>query len=378
MPRAILALAFTAALAACGALENPDLDTGTLSGRIVNATGSAYLYPLGSPGLVVRPAADGRYTIEEVPVETVSLVVVDGAPGSWRASLVPVTVEGASQRVAPDVDAAGMPPAGRVGAVARLGGGVASAVTSFTAVGTDRIDVAPATPGGVAILEPLPAGTFELHAVTGGFTGGHLPVAVLSGATTPIDVPLEVEAGDPEPGCTQAGATCRTGLFCDDSDGICYECLSDADCATSATGETVCEEHACRAPSASQREICHSCTADAECGAGACASAGFCTRACTVDTDCPAGFACSPDGARSVCRPPKGCSELKEAFGAECFDASCVDHLAGCVCLGAQPLADPPVPGYCTAPCDPARADDCALVPGYACDALLKVCVTSP
>ena len=375
MLRVAIALASALALAACGELWNPDLGAGTLSGRLQNASGAAYLYPLGRPDLVVRPAVDGRYTLEGVPVETTSLVVVDGAPLSWRASLVPVSVAGAGHRTAPDVDAAAMPPAGRIGAVARLGGGCESSATRFTVVGTDQIDVAPAVAGGAAILEPLPAGTFLLDASTAGFTTGRVVITVVSGATAPFDVPAEVEGMDAAPGCTAPGASCRTGLVCDTTVGICYECLSNDECLASPTGETVCVNNACHAPGASQGEICDPCSADSDCAAGACAANGsFCTRVCNVVTDCPAGFDCVSEGTRGVCQAPRGCSEAKEAFGAECFDASCADHLAGCVCFGAQPALDPPVPGYCTGTCTPGRAGDCSLVPGYACDPADGVC----
>jgi hypothetical protein len=376
MPRVLCALASTLALAGCGELLNPDLDSGALRGRLLSASASAYVYPLGSPDIVARPAADGWYALENVPTETSHVVVVDGSAGSWRAALLSVVVEGAGLRVVPEVDASTLPAAGRVGAVARLGGGCDSTATRFTAVGTDRRDVAPALAGGAAILEPLPAGTFRLEATTPGFAMmQQLEVTVSSGATVSVDVPFEVDGEAAEPGCTAFGAACRLPLVCDGSDGVCHECLSDDDCASSSTGETVCQEHACHAPAATLRELCDSCTADSDCAAGACAANGsFCTRACAVNADCPAGFACVSEGARSVCQAPRGCDEAKEAFGAECLDASCTDHLAGCVCLGAQPALEPPVPGYCTAPCDPSRADDCSLVPGYACSASARVC----
>lgn len=379
MPRVLCAFASIVSLAGCGELLNPDLDSGALRGRLLSASASAYVYPLGSPDIVARPAADGSYALENVPVETTHVVAVDGSAGSWRAALVPVVVEGAGLRGVPDVNASTMPAAGRVGAVARLGGGCDSTATRFTAVGTDRRDVAPAVAGGAAILEPLPAGTFRLEATTPGFSMMHgVEVTVSAGATISVDVPLEVDQEVSAPGCTASGAACRTPLVCDGSDGVCYECLTDDDCALSSTGETVCEEHACHAPSATQRELCDACTADSGCASGACAASGFCTRVCTVNGDCPAGFACVSDGIRPVCQAPRGCAEAKEAFGAECFDASCTDHLAGCVCLGAQPGQEPPVPGYCTAPCDPARADDCSLVPGYACSASSRVCEKLP
>lgn len=379
MPRVLAALASTVALAACGGLLNPDLATGTISGHLSNATASAYLYPLGRPDLVVSPAPDGSYTIEKVPVETTSLVVVDGPAGSWQASLVPVMVQSAGKTTVPDVDAAAMLPAGSVGAIARLGGGCDSTSTRFTVVGTNQIDVAPAVAGGAALLEPLPAGTFLLEARSPGFQTGSAAVTVFAGATVAYDVAEGVELDDTTPGCTAEGASCRTGLFCNGDDGVCYECLSSAECAGSTTGETECVNHACRAPAAAG-ETCDPCSAGTECASGVCAvDGGFCTRACAPVNgggDCPAGFACVSDGTSgaTVCKAPRGCDEAKETFGAECFyDTACAADLANCKCQGADPTLDPPVPGYCTGRCT--TADDCTLVPGYTCDSASGVCV---
>ncbi|HEY6100571.1 MAG TPA: hypothetical protein VIW03_14135 [Anaeromyxobacter sp.] len=373
MPRAVLALFPALALAACGGLRNPDLGTGSLTGRLRNATADAYVYPLGRPDLVVRPAADGRYTLESVPVDTTALVAVDGPSGSWRAALVPVAVAGAGKRTAPEVDAASMPPAGRVGAVARLGGGCESSATRFTVLGTEVIDVAPAAAGAAAILEPLPAGTFRLGARSVGFTPRSVEITVASGTTIPYDVSLSVEAGDPAPGCTAEGARCRAGLVCNAGDGACYECLADDHCIGPL--ETLCANNACHLPAASG-ETCDPCTSGVDCASGVCAvEGGFCTRSCSADGECPAGFACRPDGAGKACQAPRGCAEAKEALGAECFhDATCADALAGGACFGATLALDPPAPGYCTGACDPSRPDDCTLVPGYACSATSRFC----
>jgi hypothetical protein len=366
MRRAIGMLASGLLVAACGGLESPDLGTGTLTGHLANASPAAYLYPLGRPDLAVRPGAGGRYTIEKVPVETAALVVVDFPAGSWLAELVPVDVDGGEERAAPEVDAALLPLAGRVAAVARLGGGCTFAATRFTVAGTDQVDVVPAAPDVAAVLEALPAGAFELRARSDGFTDGHAAITVISGATVPYEIELEVEIGEATPGCLAPGASCRAPLVCGPDDGVCHECLEDADCA-GAGAESSCVDRSCREPAA-QGEICDPCTQDAECQPGTtCAEDGaFCTRTCTLDSQCPAGMACQPDGARMVCKPPHDCAELEEEIGAECLtDAGCEDDLAFGVCVGADTTADPPTPGYCTGRC--LSSADCALVPGYVC-----------
>lgn len=362
MRRAVVALA-AFALTACGALESPDLETGSLTGHLAHASAAAYVYPLGRPDLRVAVGADGRYTLGEVPVETGSLVVADELAGAWLAALVPVSVAGGDVRAVQDLDAVALPPAGRVAAVARLGGGCTSTEPRFTVEGTDQVDVAAASAGAAALLDVLPAGPFELHARSGGFTEGSAAITVVSGATVFHEIELEVEHGDETPGCLAPGTGCRAGLLCGPDDGVCHECLEDGDCGGE---ESACVERSCRLP-ATAGELCDPCTQDAGCQSGTCAEeGGFCTRTCAADGDCPAGMACEPDGVRSVCRAPSGCAELEEELGAECFtDAGCAEDLAGGVCLGDDTAVEPPLPGYCTAPC--ASAADCAVAPGFVC-----------
>lgn len=375
MPRVAFALVWAVALAACGELRSPDLGTGTLAGRLANATAAAYVYPLGRPDLVVFPAADGRFTLDRVPVETVSLVAVDGAAGAWRAELVPVIVEAGERRQAPERDAAAMPAAGRVAAVARFAGASESAATRFSVVGTDQVDVSPGAPGAAAVMERLPAGTFVLSGRSGGFAEASAAVEVRSGETVPQELELEIEYEDDAPGCTDPFASCRPGLFCDPADGVCYECVEDSHCAAP---QTWCANHVCRVPDA-KGETCEACGYDDECEpvtsgpAVVCTMDGFCSHECTGDADCPAGFACQPDGQRSVCRAPNGCEEAREELGAECFfDPGCTDDLFGGVCHG-EVLGDEPLPGYCTGACS--RPDDCDLVPGFVCDTGLGLCL---
>ena len=370
MVRVLAVLAVAAA--GCGALESPDLSTGEVSGRLANATAAAYVYPLGRPDLAVSPGADGTWVLARVPVETSWLVAVDGAGGSWRAELVAVKVEPAGRTRAPERDALALAPAGRVAAVAQLGGRCASTSLRFSVLGTDQLDVAPTALGFAAFLERLPAGTFLLAGRSGGFVDRSVSVEVRSGETIPYEFELDVEVEGDSPGCTALGAGCRDGLVCDPASGDCHECLQDSDCGAP---ETACVSNVCRFPT-SAGETCDPCTSDAQCEpsssgpASACASDGFCTHVCTADADCPAGFACAPDG---VCRAPRGCEEAREDFGNECLlDSACTDDLAGGVCHGADLSAATPVPGYCTGRCS--RPGDCDLVPGFACNMALHLC----
>lgn len=372
MRRAIAILASGLLLAACGELESPDLETGSLTGRLANASAEAYVYPLGRPDLLVHPGPDGRYTVEKVPVETAALVVADAPDGLWRAELVPVEVDGGEARAVPERNALALPLAGRVAAVARFGGGCTSASPRFTVAGTDQVDVAPAAPDVAAVMERLPEGAFELRARSEGFTEGSRTISVISGTTILEEVEIEVESGDATPGCLAPDAGCRDGLLCSPDDGVCYECLEDADCALAAGGESACVDRRCRQPAA-PAELCDPCAEDAGCQSGTCAAGGYCTRTCTVDGDCPAGMACQADGVRQVCKPPQGCGELEKELGTECLtDEGCTEDLAGGVCLGAVTSVEPPTPGYCTGACT--SVDDCSLAPGYTCGLTSGLC----
>jgi hypothetical protein len=296
-----------------------------------------------------------------------------------------VRIESAAVTAAPDVDAAALPLAGRVGVVARLAGGSESSAMRFTAVGTDRRDVPVAAAGTATILEPLPGGTFELLASASGFAAARTVVAIVPGATTAQDVLLPVDPDGEAPGCSAAGATCRAGLVCDRASGVCSECLSSADCAASPTGETSCVNRTCVSAGGGAGRICEGCHLDSDCSTGICATdrapsgeterLKVCTRACTTSADCPAAFACLSDGERSVCLAPEGCAEAREEIGTACFhDQACSDDLANAVCAGAQPSLESPVPGYCTGACDPARPEDCALLVGSTCGPASRRC----
>jgi hypothetical protein len=291
-----------------------------------------------------------------------------------------VTVVGASITRAPDRDSTLLPAAGQVAVVARFAGSCESGALTFTVVGTDQMGVSPPAIGSAALIDRLPAGAFRLAGQSRGFTDASLAVEVVSGQTLSYEIDFEVDTGAEEPGCTAPGATCRPGLVCNTADGDCYGCLQNSDCTVAPY--TACVNQVCHDPTAAG-ETCDPCTADANCEtvasgpAAACGSNGTCTHVCATDADCPAGFACQPDGARSVCKLPQSCAEARDEFGGECFsDAGCASALYRSTCFGANTAASPPVPGYCTGPCS--RADDCDLVPGFACNATSGLCQRIP
>jgi len=377
-PARIMAVASAVALAACGGLESPDLGSGTVSGRLVNASAGAYVYPRGRPDLKVSNEAGAtswRFTVERVPVGTAALVVVDRPTGDLpRAQLLSVDVAGGQQNGAPDVDAAAMPLAGRVAATAHLEGGAMPAALRFTVEETDQVGV-PANTTGAAELEPLPPGTFDLAAEMNGFRRGRATITVVSG-TTPHVVWLEIDDADEAPGCAGAGDSCRNGLRCSQEDGACYECLENDDCSRGPGpgDDRFCDPilHLCK-QIGTPGDVCAACTADSECVEGVCVLAGpatgYCSRGCAGG--CPAGFEC--DGQSDRCVAMGGCSTYLAAFGSECLsDDVCQAELKDGVCEDAYPDYPSPEAGYCTARCD--SVDDC-IVPGFACDTDKQLCL---
>lgn len=367
-PRTGAALAAALTLGACGGFESPDLSEGTIEGRLLNARAGAYVYALGRPGTKAWPAADGRFELEGLPAGNVTLAVIDGPDldGTRRAALVPATVEGADETEIPDVDAEGLPLAGRVWALARPEKGVVAWAPRVTAVGTDQIDVLPG-PTGLALLDPLPEGSYEIAVVMGGFATASVAVAVAPASSMIEEIPLAIDPSSPAPGCASTGA-CVNGLVCDVSDGECEECVSDGECEARHGVGAVCSGGTCAAGSSTtSAAVCAACTSDGQCASGVC-EGGICTRTCAGVLDCYAGFDCADAGARRVCSPRGGCEAYRERLGEECWDdARCLTDLARGRCRGADSAAIPPRPGYCTADCNQALPFACEAASGWVC-----------
>jgi len=394
-----LLLASAAVLAGCGELSNPDLEHGSVAGRVVGAAAhGGYAYPLGRPDLKVGLAPDGRFELEDQPAGPLSVVIFDGStPG--RAELVAVMVPEAGRvtverngDAAPVAEPLKMALAGTLVATLLPPGGAVAGSSRVAVQGTDQYVVG--EPGAVVALQHLPAGTFTLLAQVDGYqpyrrTGVTVAAGVAGVSSfTPVDVPLDVAEGE-HPGCAASGGQCRNGLLCSQVDGLCYQCLGDADCG--AGGSCDVTIGSCQSPGGmNPAAICLACTADLQCGVtGACvmaagASSGYCTRmipsACPADPTafaCPSGMApqAGETASECVCAPPRGCSALFSAFGAPCFESeSCgsARGLAGGRCYGAHE----DTPGYCTAPC---AADADCIVPGFVCDTVTShLCVKGP
>ncbi len=367
----LVVLSLAALAAACGQLETPDLRTGTVQGRLLNANAGAYVYPFGRPDLKAQVGADGQFSMEGVPVETTAVVVIDGPDpinGTQRARRVEgIDVEGAERTELADLDAVSMPLAGAVAAAVQPAGGANAVAPTFTVTGTDQVDVV--APSGAAVLEPLPEGSFQLTARMAGFLENAAPVIVVSAATVPyvaMVVPLEVDPAEPAPGCVSTG--CRNGLVCEPMDGLCYQCVVNDDCASYGLGST-CSGHTCQpGPGTTGRGICEPCALDSECADGACVTdvtGTFCTRPSAGAS--PAGFVHKTIDLRDMWVPLHGCAAFAIDFGSACFEPSTCAQLFGVSTVWATCKIGSGAsgPGYCTGTC---LSDADCILPGWMCD----------
>ncbi|MBI5069838.1 MAG: hypothetical protein HZB56_16515 [Deltaproteobacteria bacterium] len=354
-----LSLALGTGLAGCsGGLENPDLTTGAVAGRVANAASTGgYVYVLGDPAVTAPLAADGSFELRGVPTGAQQLVLVAGYHGGTAsitvAALAPVAVRpGMRERL--DRDAAAMPAAGRVVAAVRPPAGVVTQGALFSVLRSNKLDE-PAPAGGLVIGE-LPAGTWQVTARLPGHRSLQpVTATVPAGGAAQVEVEVEIEDGSQERGCLSTG--CENGLRCDGASGRCYGCLTAADC----NADDACdgESHTCREGTPGEGELCELADADAKCPGGirvpTTGDLGYCSRACPAgDADCPAGWACGASTAGPRCEvkaqpdPALSCLAARGAFGAPCSkDASCSGALYRSACVRSEEEA----PGTCSAAC---------------------------
>jgi hypothetical protein len=341
-----LALTLALAAAGCGGFDTPDTSTGLVKGTLTGAGTGAYAYPVGRPDLQVAIGQDGTFSIAGVPAGSQRIVLFDGgAQGAGRAEAVAIEVSGGNENVLAARAAADMPLASTVYATAVVQNGAAVTGALFKLVGTPLTNVG--TQGStVAALYPVPGGLFDVGASLAGFKDGLAQdQAVAEALSLDVEVPLQVDDDDAEPGCCSGG--CRAGLSCDESSGYCYECVGDGDCVAPATCDP--DTHTCTG-NGTTFEACSACNPQnngSECGTGGncivSGTTGYCSRACGQNgATCPSGFDC----VSNECVPPLGCTSYLAVYGASCFkDDTCKYALKGGVCLGSEES------GYCSAGC---------------------------
>jgi hypothetical protein len=353
--RHIAALVLALGAAGCGNLENAPLRVGTVQGRLTESQASmALVSVVGAPGLRSSVAADGRFTLERVPVGPAELLVIATPEKAMR---LPVTVQGGRAVSLGDVvpRAAGFLDV-RVKAPGKLrvsGGVVSVEGTPFQRLQLDE--------KGRQHVGPLAEGCYSVAVAAPGFPAVRTQACVGNGEAKEVKVDLEAPGGNGPQRCAEAG--CVDGSRCAPN-GQCVECYEDAHCGAGLTcrgfrcegerpqcascagnwqcgGGSSCQDlpegtaacvAACDAktpcgqgfscqggrclPDSAQFESCHSywlvgstCDGDERCRAqglvnGLCV-AGACTYGCTTDRECPHGFSCEDTLSGPVCQPRK-------------------------------------------------------------------------
>jgi len=195
----VAVVALAGLVASCGSLDNPDLSSGVVAGRVVPAYAGGRVYLFGAPAVGQALDADGSFRLI-VPSGRATVVAFDGKD---RAGLLPAEVRGAdvvwvgpaaSTAAGGDATLPGsagppLPLAGWIRARAGPTAGPLSTGARFTVGGTDVAGVAPAASGD-ADLGPLPPGAFELRVTAPGFAESRLAVTVVAGTTVVAEVVL--------------------------------------------------------------------------------------------------------------------------------------------------------------------------------------------
>lgn len=362
----ILGAVLVAVLAGCGGLDSPDLNTGQVSGRLTGSfkKGDAFAYAFGAPGTKVLIRDDGSFTIDHVPVASngnvpagqTQVVVFDG---ETNIGMNVAFVKPASHTQADPVDASALVRARTVLTAARCSGGASASNTVYSVDGAALKDDAK---GDVASLFPLPPGVFNVRAKLSGFKEKVQSVDLTPDADQQIELDLELDDSDAKKGCIANG--CTDGRECDDQDGVCYGCTTDAQCGA---GQK-CDNRVC-VLNGLPKPACTSCALDADCEApggfsGKCildasGTGNICSNTCGTDANCPSGFQCNG----GVCAPPSTCSAYFQEFGKVCFAQNPLCALFDAVCFGASGST----PGYCTSRCG--SKSDCPESLGYKCNA---------
>ena len=354
--RAMMLLSAT--LLGCGSLENPDVATGSVQGRITGAVAGAQAYVLGHSQIAAPIAGDGTFRLDGIPAGEQYLVLYDGDLG---AEILEVKVKSADlAQVAIDRPLA---LAGSILAGGNPLGGVRSTGLVFGVDGTplQGLQAAPA-----ATLFPLPSGKFSLRARQPGFKETVALVQVASGQAVPVEMHLDVDDSSDARGCLSS--SCEDGLACDPADGHCYLCVTDADCPAG----TCTADHVCKSATAGSGGFCDACASGADCSGGSCATTnehgdtipGYCTSACTAT--CPAGTKC----VSGTCQVELSCLAYATTFGATCLKSdACGAGIEGGVCYRPPGVPDTSL-GTCTASCQ----GGATCPSGLACDPSVSYC----
>jgi hypothetical protein len=314
----------------CGELENAPFRIGTVHGRLTESDASVALVAvLGAPELRSGVAADGSFTLEQVPAGEAELFIIASAGKTLRAPLI--VQGGQSVSVGP------LTPKEASFLSVRLRAPSHQPVDQATVslVGTPVEPLRPDEEGRLSV-GPLPDGCYTLAISLPGFPDVMSETCVSAGELKDVRVNLPA----PNSGCMVTG--CSDDFLCV-ADGRCVECLEDSHCGPGLS----CRGSRCEG----EGPLCTACEGDWQCRSDASCQeladgSMACVEPCRDSNQCEDGFTCQtgrclPDAAQF-----NGCQSLGQ-MGASC-DSQARCRSAGLVnglCIG----------GRCTIPCDSSR-----------------------
>lgn len=311
----------------CGELANAPFRIGTVHGRLTESDASVALVAvMGAPELRSSVAADGSFTLDQVPAGQAELFIIASASKALRASLI---VQGGQS-----VSVGSLTPQEASFLALRLRPPSHEPVdqAQVTLVGTPLLPLQPDEDGRLSV-GPLPDGCYTLSIAVPGFPDVASEACVSSGETQEVKVNLPT----PSKGCEQTG--CSDDFVCT-QDGRCVECLNDSHCDSGLS----CRGMRCEG----EAPVCTSCEGDWQCGSKASCQeladgSTACVAACTNTRQCENGFTCQA----GHCLPDEaefnGCPAYAK-MGASCDDpVRCRSlGLVNGLCVG----------GRCTIPCN--------------------------
>lgn len=297
-----IAVGLAVGTAGCGGLENAPFLIGTVHGQLTESDPSvAYVSVLGAPEVRAPVAADGSFTLEDVPAGHSELFIVASASKTLRQ---PVIVQGGQSIT--------------VGLLTPKEASFLSVkvkAPEHQDIGTATVSVV-GTPLQQLALEgleellvgPLPDGCFTLGVSSSGFPNVNAETCVSAGEQKEVKVNLP----EPEEGCLVTG--CEGDFRCAQN-GRCVECLEDAQCGPGLT---------CRGFRCEDGPVCTPCDGDWKCHANASCQAlpeggSACVAKCSPSVNCDDGFTCQG----GLCLPDtdefSGCGGFRE-MGTSCSE----------------------------------------------------------